>query len=232
MAINQYRETSLHLALKRHLAQPDDLLEAPVGGYIVDILRGDHVLEVQTRNFGAMKAKLTGLLPTHPVTLVHPIALERWLVTLSAQATPASTGMRRKSPKRGHITHIFKELVYLPDELLNHPHLSVCVLMIHDEEIRRDDGQGSWRRRGLSIHDRRLLSVEQTYNFRTTADFATLLPPPPALPPAFTTADLASALKQPRAIAQKMAYCLRRMSVIQQVGQRGKSYCYTLSSVG
>ncbi len=42
----------------------------------------------------------------------------------------------------------------------------------------------------------------------------------------FTTADLAGAMGRGKKLAQKMAYCLRRMGVIQQVGRRGRANVY------
>jgi len=43
----------------------------------------------------------------------------------------------------------------------------------------------------------------------------------------FTTADLAGAMGRGKKLAQKMAYCLRRMGVIRQVGRRGRANLYT-----
>jgi hypothetical protein len=57
-------------------------------------------------------------------------------------------------------------------------------------------------------------------------DFRALLPE--SLPAEFSTADLAVAMAQPRYLAQKMAYCLRRMGVIERSGKRGKSWLYSI----
>lgn len=223
MSINQYHESSLHLALKRYFAQPDDALEADLNGYIVDIWHGDRITEIQTGNFGAMKRKLSALLPHYPLTIAHPIAVERWLITLDADEKIIS---QRKSPKRGVIHHLFKELVYLPPEIITHPNLSIIGVMIYDQEIRIADGKGSWRRKRQSIYDRRLVEVIGQYQFNHPADFIALLPD--ELPTPFTTADLAKALRQSKAIAQRMAFSLKQMGVIEVVSKRGNAYCYTL----
>ena len=55
---------------------------------------------------------------------------------------------------------------------------------------------------------------------------ATLLPS--TLEQPFTTAALASALDKPRWLAQKMAYCLREMGAIDQVGTQGRAYLYRI----
>ncbi len=87
-------------------------LEVPVDGYIIDIVRGDLLVEIQTRSFSSLKKKLAVLTDSHPVRLVHPIAQEKWIVKLAGDwAKPMS---RRKSPKRGHVEDIFAELVSFP----------------------------------------------------------------------------------------------------------------------
>jgi hypothetical protein len=115
-------------------------------------------------------------------------------------------------------------LVRIPS-LMTHPNLSLEVLLVREEEIRRDDGQGSWRRKGWSIVDHRLLEVVHSHLFQTPQDLLTLIPD--SLPEPFTSKDLAVAMGVPRYIAQKAAYCLRNMQVITITGRRGRSYLYT-----
>lgn len=217
--INTFREGSLHLALKAWYARPGDRLEVDVEGCVVDLVRDDLLIEIQTGSFAALKPKLARLLPAYRVRIVHPIAAERWIVKLDAAGR--SVVSRRRSPARGHVTHLFRHLIYLGD-FMAHPNLSYEALLVRDEEIRRDDGRGSWRRKGWSIQDRRLLDVLDTVRLETAADFRGLLPDD--LPQTFTTADLASGLKQRRAIAQKMAYCLRHMALIEVVERQRDGY--------
>jgi hypothetical protein len=65
--IGRLNEKSLHADLKQWLAQPGDQFEVAIDGFVIDIVRGDKLIEIQTRNFGAMKRKLTQLLDHHPV---------------------------------------------------------------------------------------------------------------------------------------------------------------------
>lgn len=102
---------------------------------------------------------------------------------------------------------------------------SIEVLITLEEEIRRDDGLGSWRRRGWSIADRRLLEVVNRHIFEKPSDFLTLIPP--TLPDPFSTKELAECTNQPRWLTQKMAYCLRKMGVVKAVGKNGNSVLYT-----
>ena len=49
---------------------------------------------------------------------------------------------------------------------------------------------------------------------------------PTDLPTPFTTRDLASTLKRPMRTAQQMAYCLKKMGAITEVGKRGNAIEY------
>ena len=215
-------ETSLHDAVKRWYAQPGDRLEAWVDGYLVDVVRGDMLIEIQTGNFSAIKTKLENLVQRHPVRLVHPIPQMKWIVRLNRQGERIS---RRRSPRRGRVEDLFLELVYIP-HLMEEPNFSLEALMVHSEEELIDDGRGSWKRRRWSVHDRRLLDVVERTTFSAPADFRKLLPE--ALPEEFTTRELAEVLKMRASIAQKMTYCLRHMDVLDTIGKRGRARLYVL----
>ena len=40
---------------KAWYAAPGDRMEQPIDGYVADLVRGDELIEIQTRNFGALK---------------------------------------------------------------------------------------------------------------------------------------------------------------------------------
>ena len=220
--IGTLNEKPLHAALKEWYARPDDRFEVSVDGFVVDIVRGDLLVEVQTGSFSGIKRKLAVLAARHPVRLVYPVAREKWIVKLAGDGH--SQLGRRKSPKRGAVEHVFKELVSFP-QLLSDPNFSLDVLLIQEEESRRYDGKRGWRRRGWVTHERRLLEVVGRRLFETPADMRALLPN--ALDEPFTTSELAAAIARPRWLAQKMAYCLREMGVIAPVGKRGNAILYT-----
>jgi len=219
-AIGTLNEKPLHAALKKWYAQPGDRFEVTVDGFVIDIVRGDLLIEVQTRNFAALKRKLLVLVPHRPVRLVYPIAREKWIVKL---ARDGSRAHRRKSPKRGVIEHVFEELVSVP-QLLANPNFSIEVVFIQEEEIRRYTGGRGWRRKGWKTHERRLLQVVDCHLFETPADMAALIPPDMAEP--FTASDIAEALGRPRWLAQKMVYCLREMGALTPAGKRGRAILY------
>ena len=218
--IGTLQETSLHAALKDWAAQPGDAIEMKVDGYTIDIVRGETLIEIQTRNFNALKPKLNRLVEKHPVRLIYPIPVEKWIVRQAGDGQPIS---RRKSPRRGRLEHVFLELIRIP-HLIAKQNFSIQIVMVREEEIQADDGRGSWRRGGRSILDRRLIEVLETVTFNTPADFGRLLPA--GLPDTFTAADLSAAIGGPLTLARKMAYCLSRMGIINPAGKRGRAYLY------
>ncbi|MBN1218127.1 MAG: hypothetical protein JXM69_04305 [Anaerolineae bacterium] len=222
--IGSLNEKPLHAALKQWYAQPNDRFEVGVDGFVVDIVRDDLLIEIQTRNFSSIKRKLVTLTHHHPVRLVYPIPREKWIIKLTADGSH-ETG-RRKSPKRGVLAEVFQELVSFP-HLLAHPNFSLHTLLIREEEVRRYDGRRGWRRGGWVTEERRLLEVVDQRLFETPDDIKTFIPDDLIQP--FTTADLAAAIGQPRWLVQKMAYCLRKMGAINPVGKRDKAILYGLA---
>lgn len=232
--IGTLHETELHAALKRHYARPTDQLEAKVGGYVIDIVRGeqdriDELIEIQMHNFSALRRKLPHLLEQHRVRLVYPIAQAKWITRVKANRRTVIS--RRKSPNRGALEDVFLELVSLP-QLLAHPNFTLEVVLIHEEEVRcprTRRGRGRWGKEWRVI-DRRLLKVVETIGFETPADLRRFIPPTLSLP--FTSRDLAEALDRPVYLAQKMTYCLRQLGVVTVVGKRRGALLYEVEGWG
>jgi hypothetical protein len=219
--IGSLNEKPLHASLKEWYARPADRFEVSVDGYVIDIVRDDLLIEIQTRNFTAIKRKLVGLTAHHRVQLMYPIAQEKWIIKLAKDGEGQDS--RRKSPKRGKLHQVFEELVSFP-KLLSNPNFSLLVLLVHEEEVRRHDARRGWRRKGWVTQERRLLDVVDQRLFETPEDMSALIPSELAEP--FTTSDLAVAIGRPRWLAQKMAYCLREMDAIAHVGKRGNAILY------
>lgn len=221
--IGTLRETHLHASLKEWIAQPGDRFEVSIDRFVIDIVRSDTLIEIQTRGFAAMKAKLDALLDDHPIVIVHPVPARKWIVKGPHEGKPST---RRKSPKAGSVYDVFTELVSFPS-LVDHPNLSFEILLTDEEELRRFDGNRSWRRRGWAVVERRLLEVDRRISLVTPGDWMRLLPAD--LSETFTTADLAVAIERPRRTAQQMAYCLREMGGLRVVGKRGNTLEYVVA---
>jgi hypothetical protein len=221
--IGLLNEKPLHASLKQWYARPGDRFEVAVGRFVIDIVRDDLLIEIQTGNFAAIKSKLTDLVQSHQVRLVYPIVQERWIVRPGDAGR--GTVVRRKSPRRGRFEDLFWHLVSIP-QLLSHQNFSLEVLLIKEEEARRYVGKRQWRRGGWVVEERRLLEVLDRRLFKGSDDWRGLLPEGLE---SFTTTDLATAMNTGRELSEKMAYCLRKGSVIELIGKRGRSNLYRLA---
>jgi len=231
--IHQHQESSLHAALKRWYTQSTEgVLEVEVDGYRIDIVLGDTLVEIQTRNFAMIKSKLHHLVENHPLRLVYPTPLEKWIVRVDPQTRQVIE--RRRSPKHGQIADVFTELVSIPG-LIAHPNFSLEVLLIRAEEVLIPAGSSirgritrrrpSWRRKGWQVTDRVLLEVIQSRVFTHPDDFQSLFPA--ALDDPFTARDLARQSGIPLRLAQKMVYCARKMDLVQVVEPRQRGWLYS-----
>jgi hypothetical protein len=221
--IGLLNEKPLHASLKQWYARPGDRFEVAVGGFVIDIVRDDLLIEIQTGNFASIKSKLTNLVHLHQVRLIYPIAQEKWIIRSATD--DRGQVIRRKSPKRGRLEDLFWEMVSIP-QLLSNRNFSLEVLMIKEEEARRYEGKRRWRRRGWVIEGRRLLEVLDQRLLKESADWLGFLPE--GLD-SFTTRDLATAMGTDRRLAQKMAYCLREGRVIELIGRQGRANMYRVA---
>lgn len=217
--IGSLNERPLHAALKRACAPEGARFEVRVDGFVIDAVHDGELIEIQTRNAGALRRKLTRLLARHPVRLILPVARTRWIV----KRHPDGRITRRKSPRRGQPADVFRELVGLPG-LLPHPNLTLEIVLICEEEWREHRAGRAWRRRGWVTVDRRLVAVEGRERYHAPADLLELLPP--GLPDPFTSADLAEGLGARRRLGQQMGYCLTTLALLERVGKRGNAYLY------
>ncbi len=211
------KEYSLHSQVKEFYRLPGDVLEAKLGSYVVDILRGALAIEVQTKNFSALKQKLAELTKTHQVRLVYPLHERKWITHINEDGAVLKT---RKSPRTGQPTDVFRELTMIPF-FIGIENFSLEVLLVDEEEIRCADGRGSWRRTGISVKDRRLLRVNSRLLFQTKADYAKVLPENLARP--FTNRELAKAACISVRTAQQITYCLGKCGVLETAEKRGKA---------
>ena len=220
--IGTLNEKPLHASLKEWYAEPGDQFEVAVDGFQIDIVRDDLLLEIQTRGFASIKRKMATLVRSHPVRLIYPVAEEKWIVKMPVDEHDEVT--RRKSPKRGRMEDMFREMVSFP-KLLTNSNFSLEVLLTREEEQRRYEENRHWRRRGWATEERRLLEVVGRRVFENPADWGALIPEELEQ---FTTRDLAEAKGMRVSLAQKMAYCLRNVGVIQLTGKRGRANLYRI----
>ena len=220
--IGTLRESSLHATLKQIYKEPGDKIEKSVDKYVIDIVRDNLLIEIQTQNFSTIRKKLENLVQNYRVLLIYPIIQDKWIINLDS--TSKDILRKRLSPAHGSFINIFRELIYISD-LISNPNLSIEVLLIQAEEIRINDGLGSWKRKGWSIHDRKLLRILDNKLFSSSTQFLGFIPNNLEIP--FSNQNLANSLNISIKLARMMTYSLRRMNLLKVVRKVGRSFLFS-----
>lgn len=218
--IGELNERSLHRALKLRYATAGALLEQRVAGFVADVMIGQRIVEIHTGAFSGLRRKLPRLLASHPVTLVYPIAQDRYIVKLPADSSAERS--RRKSPRHDSVFFVFNALTSIP-KLLQHPNLTLEVVMTVEEVVRMP-GRTRRRRNGWVSVDRRLVEVAKTYRIGHMGDLFALLDA--QLPSQFTTRHLADAMRSSRRLGQQAAYCFRQAGLTEVCEKAGNALVY------
>jgi hypothetical protein len=214
-------ETSLHRQLKALYSAEPEGQEVRVQTFRIDAVHQGRLIEIQQASLGAIRPKIRRLLEEHDVTVVKPLAAHKTLVRRKkAGGAIMST---RQSPRHETIADLFADLVYFVD-VFPHPRLTLEVVLTRQEEHRVTARKKWWRGPDFRVTDRILVGIEGRVTLRGTEDLLRLLPD--GLGEQFTTEEIARLTPMPRWLAQKMAYCLRKMGAVEQLGKRGNSWLY------
>lgn len=220
LSIGTKNEKSLHAAIKELYAGRDGMKEVSIEGWIIDIVKEDMLIEIQTKNFSAIGKKIEKLIKNYKLKLVYPIAEIKWITLLSEDGEILS---KRKSPKKGKVIDVFDELIRIP-KLINEENFYLEVLLVDVNEIRCKDGKGSWRRKGISIIDRELVSINESFIFHGKNDFLLFLPE--SLPEVFTSRILCEHLDISVQKSRKAIYCMKKAGMISECGKNGNELLY------
>ena len=222
-SIGTKKETSLHRDLKFRYAGSGGETELEVAGYIADCRNaaGDYI-EVQTGNFGSLRQKAQKLSELGTLRIVYPVVVTKYLEVTDSSGKRL---YRRKSPLRGSLWNLFDELIYAPDLPLL-PRLVIELALVDAAELRVRDGKGSWRRKGTSIRDRRLITLHETICLGKPADYLRFIPF--AKNEHFTSAALGEKAGITAGSARKALYVLTKMGLLEKTGKQGRSALYRI----
>ena len=216
-------EKTLHSAVKYYFQPDPSQREVRLGRYVADALTSQGVIEVQTRAFDRLRPKLCAFLGQGPVTLVYPVPAKKTVAWISetGEITPP-----RKSPLKPGAGYVLPEL-YKLGELLSHPSLRLCVLLLEVEEYRLLNGWSRDKKRGSTRFDRLPVSLLGEVWVRSPKEYDRLLPE--GLPALFTSRELGKAVGLSPKRSTLAAKVLREMGAIFQEGKRGNAFLYRRS---
>ena len=248
--IGTLREKRLHACIKRYLCPDEACHERPVGDLlredgakprrmVADILTDGHIMEVQTGGFFPLREKIGWYLTHTPcrVTVVHPIPAVKYLSWIDP--ADGSILSRSKSPKRGRVKDVAKELYWVSD-FIGAPRFSVRILLLELEEYRLADGWSRDKKRGSNRYERFPTALLGDVTLWTAADYAAyFLPPALSAPdgegndPVFTAATYAKATGIRGKATYSMLRLLEGLALLEETEEKvGRSRGYRVKTTG
>ena len=224
--IGMQKEKTLHAVLKAYEDPDEDHHEIPIESFIADIYceKTGTITEIQTANFGYLREKLDAFLPLYHVTVVYPIPASKWITWIDPET--GELEKRSRSPKKGSFYSAFREL-YRISSYLDHPNLSIKLILLDMEEYRLRDGWSRDGKRGSHRYDRVPTRIVGETLITEPRDYMQFIPY--ELEEPFTAKELAESCGQKGKSFSTEALILRKMGVIEQVGKRGRSYLYRVA---
>lgn len=222
--IGTLQEKTMHAVMKRFYEPDHDHQEIRINGYVADIFRDNEIIEIQTRNFNAMRRKLDSFLEEYPVTIVYPIIHTKWLYWIDESTGEISK--KRKSPKTGTPFDAFYEL-YKIKPYLTHAKLQICLTLVDAKEYRLLNGWSADKKKGSTRYDRIPVRLVDEILLAKKEDYLYLIPE--GLTEVFTAKDFARKAKIPLRYAQTGLNILREIGIIKKAGTQGRAYLYSIT---
>lgn len=200
IVINTFNESSLHQTLKNMYAiQTEGQTEVQAENYIYDVIAADGtIIEIQTKNLSSLLPKISATLEEgKKVVIVHPVIVVKRIHTIDKDGKILSN---RRSPKKGSIYDIFRELTGIYPILLNKNFkLEILEITMTETRLKTDSNVQSKNNRRRFKKDwikinKKLDEIICIRNFTSKEDYLALLPE--TLPEEFTSKDLTAELKK------------------------------------
>ncbi len=238
MPINTFNESALHRSLKTfYSVREKGETEVQVEKWICDIVtQKGCIIEIQNLNIGALKEKISGLLALKKkVTVVHPVVKIKIIETYGSDKTIIS---RRKSPKKGDIYSVLKELTGITPFLLDKNFTLLCpeISIVEKRLSSREPVQSKNRRRRFRKNwnksDKELLTIGEEHRFHGKKSYISLLPE--GLPPEFSSVEVREFFKaknETNAARESglLLWLLHKTGLTERVPHKGRAYYYRLT---
>ncbi len=245
--IGTLREKRLHAAVKQYLCPDTACHERLVGEepgmtdekkkcrMVADILVGRNILEVQTGGFYPLREKVARYLAHTDchVTVVHPMAAVKYLSWMDPESGEILS--RHRSPKRGRVKDVARELYWLSD-FIGNERFSLRLLLLELEEYRMADGWSQDGKRGSNRYERFPTALLGDVTLASAEDYATYflpaawrMPNSAGAPVSFTAAEYAAATGIRGRATYGILHLLERLALIREGEEKqGRSRTYVL----
>lgn len=222
--IGTLSEKSIHSQIKE-LLQPDKTKqEVNIGNYIADIVDGKDIIEIQTRDFSKLRNKISTYIDLgYNVRIVYPVCTEKYINWLDPDMR--NVVERKKSPAKGNVLDVFKELYKLGD-MLKIANLTFTVITLSAEEYKLLDGYGPNRKNHCTKLDKIPTSFKSEINFSIRGGYEQFIDK--AIGSEFTSADIKRNTRCSIESARMMLLVLYRLGILNRLGKNSqKMYVYT-----
>lgn len=213
-------EKSVHAALKHYFDPCEAHHEVRFKGYVADVKNEQGFVEIQTRGFYRLQKKLEVFLQEAPVTVVYPVAAERWILWIDEDGTVEP---KRKVTRKPTAASILPELYNLRS-LLENPWLRFRVVLMEVEDYRLKDGYGPDKKKRATKFDRYPVALLDEIWLASPSDYLQLVPE--SLKDGFSAKEYAKAVKLPLGQASVAANVLSAMGALERVGKAKNAYLY------
>ena len=214
-------ERGLHKILKCFIEPDESRHEIKVEGFVADILRGDEIVEIQTRDFSPLRRKLPVYLKNYRVTVVYPIAREKRIHWIDPTSGEVSGG--RRSPKTGGIGEFLLEL-YKLRPILPLERLCFELYWLDINEFRMLTGRSRDRKHyGAYRRERIPTRLDRIDRVASPDDYLKYIE---NLGDSFTCAEFAKSLSMYPGAANRALQTLVTLGVVERIGKRKNAYIY------
>lgn len=235
MEFSTLNESKLHHSLKILYQEIyEGYTEASQNGFIYDIVtKNGNIIEIQTKNLAKLLPKILQTIENgHNIKIIHPIPV---ITRIELSNENGKVISKRKSPKKGCIYDLFRELTGIYPVMTN-PHFSLEIVEIEmteervrtKEPVQSRNGRRRFRQNWLKT-GKRLDEIINTRRFNSGTDYLKLLPP---LPKTFCAKDLKTALNKLPDIPKRtvdahlIIWVLAHAGLIEQVQTKGRTKYY------
>ena len=230
MGIGTLAEKWQHQIIKRYLSEDPTDHEIPVATgrrFVSDVRIGKDAYEVQTGSFAPMAKKIAFYLESTDltVTVVHPIAKNRWLSWVDEQTSEISPA--KKSPKHGRAEEILAELYPLIPYLSN-PRLKFRLLILEVHDFKLLSNRQGRRKQDAQRYERIPLSLIDEIHLNAPEDFAQFLPN--GLPSPFTVKEFSKATGIRGRDAYSAVRVLTALGLLESAPHVGRSMAFTVKT--
>ena len=220
-SIGTLSEKSLHRTLKYFLEENPLFHEQKVGDFVPDIYNGKEIIEIQSRNFGAMKKKLSLLKDVADITVVYPLEMDREILWIDPKTYELKE--KRNSNRHKTLINLMDELIFIKDRLLSSK-LRILVIGLKVQDIRLLDGYGRDKKRRATKYDKIPLELRSIDSFACAEDYRVFLAE--GLNQEFTSDEFAELNHTNIVTAGRALSVLSALGCVQRIGKRGRKFLY------